>query len=810
MANSDTPGLFAWAMEYARRGWSLVALHHVEDVGAFVRVCSCGNRDERHRSQAGKHPRNRGWAEGNLDHPGRWQRGERHNIGIKTGKASGFWVLDFDPDGVGDDDGHALLQRLADEGYAPHVRTGGGGYHWRFTLPSDFEVRNRQSAGGGGGRTHALPMGWDVRGEGGQVVAPPSVTAKGAYVELIEGDDVREPGPYAPPAWLLEMIRPQATPVRDDPPDHMVSPATAYQGAPGGASVVGGGTGEGSSRPADQVQAYCTAALYAEVEEYGALQDGRRGEAAAAFARTLVELANTAGWPHDAVYRHFEAAMERAAGNAGGGGYAPHEVPNQWARAVEHVGARVREIPPRVDALPPFPTAGPGLASDGATLNFVDPGTGGASTYGANGAGTGSTTVGVMPAPNGVPPVMDPWQQRVEEKARKLLQDQQARDLVQRWSRAGQPPLASEVIYGDGLDSIADPTPLIDGVLFLDSLARINGRPAQGKSFVAVDMACSVATGANWHGHAVRAGAVLYLAAEGLSGLKLRIKAWESDRGTKVGRSLALFPRAVQVIGPEWPELVVFAASLRPALVVIDTQAQVTGGVNENDAGAQGEVVVALQAMRAATGATVLLIHHAGKTGDGESGRGINTIEGAVTSEFAATKAGPVVTIKTTKQKDIPAPDPIKLTLKTVDESAVFAMGEGFIDPSRAPDMTLERARALYNIMLRHFDAEGGTRADIDKQLKADPSMAGLNMGSGQNGSKAVLAAWRELIIRGLVIKMASASRFKVITMERTGADGVLTPNGGEYFVAEPAGWATWCPEAASLAKEKVPVPKVE
>jgi hypothetical protein len=303
---------------------------------------------------------------------------------------------------------------------------------------------------------------------------------------------------------------------------------------------------------------------------------------------------------------------------------------------------------------------------------------------------------------------------------------------------------------------------------------------------------------------------VFYLAAEGLSGLKLRIRAWETDRGVKVGRALALFPRAVQVIGPEWPGLVTLAASLRPSLVIIDTQAQVTGGVNENDAGAQGEVINALQAMRAATGSTVLLVHHAGKTGDGESGRGINTIEGAMTSEFAATKINSVVTLKTTKQKDIEKPGPLKFTLRPVEESAVFDNGPTLIEPSHGINIDLERARALYNIMFRHFDAEGGTRAEIDNHLKADPVMAGLNMGRGQNGPKAILAAWRELIIRGLVIKMAGSSRFKVITLERTGPDGVLTPNGGDYFTVEPAGWATWCPEAATLAKDKVPVPKAE
>ena len=54
-----------------------------------------------------------------------------------------------------------------------------------------------------------------------------------------------------------------------------------------------------------------------------------------------------------------------------------------------------------------------------------------------------------------------------------------------------------------------------------------------GKTFIALDMAMSVAAGTDWHGHKVRQGAVLYLATEGSFSFKNRMAALKDDRGLK-------------------------------------------------------------------------------------------------------------------------------------------------------------------------------------------------------------------------------------------------------------------------------------
>jgi hypothetical protein len=65
-------------------------------------------------------------------------------------------------------------------------------------------------------------------------------------------------------------------------------------------------------------------------------------------------------------------------------------------------------------------------------------------------------------------------------------------------------------------------------LLYSDSLAWLTGKRGHGKSFAALDMAGHVSLGQNWHGHATKRGPVLYIAAEGVAGLRQRVRAWET------------------------------------------------------------------------------------------------------------------------------------------------------------------------------------------------------------------------------------------------------------------------------------------
>lgn len=85
------------------------------------------------------------------------------NLGIRTGSVSGgLVVLDVDPKNGGNESWDKLNVLYPFTG--PYVKTGSGGRHFYFT--SKIPIRN--SVG-------KLGLGIDIRGEGGQVVAPPSI-----------------------------------------------------------------------------------------------------------------------------------------------------------------------------------------------------------------------------------------------------------------------------------------------------------------------------------------------------------------------------------------------------------------------------------------------------------------------------------------------------------------------------------------------------------------------------------------------------------------------------------------------------------
>ena len=129
-----------------------------------------------------------------------WAADHGANIGIQTGAVSGLVVLDVDPRHDGD---RSLWQLESRHGKIPHTveaLTGGGGRHIFFAHPrAGLVVRNVTGLGG-------LP-GLDIRGDGGYIVAPPSIHRSGRSNEWEVSSHPNEV-PLAPtPRWLLDMFR---------------------------------------------------------------------------------------------------------------------------------------------------------------------------------------------------------------------------------------------------------------------------------------------------------------------------------------------------------------------------------------------------------------------------------------------------------------------------------------------------------------------------------------------------------------------------------------------------------------------------
>lgn len=172
--------------------------------------CTCGKECGR---SAGKHPLTRNGfkdATNNKAILSRWwDQWPWANIGIATGRASGFFVLDVDGD-EGEDSLRTLLKKHGKLPDTAESITGGGGRHILFQHPGT-DIRN----------VVRLAPGLDIRGDGGYIVAPPSVHQSGRQYEWELSSRPDEVGISPAPSWLLEILqqdsaaKTQATPANE-------------------------------------------------------------------------------------------------------------------------------------------------------------------------------------------------------------------------------------------------------------------------------------------------------------------------------------------------------------------------------------------------------------------------------------------------------------------------------------------------------------------------------------------------------------------------------------------------------------------
>lgn len=162
------------ALEYGRRGW---------------RVFPLGGPD-------GKKPLIDKWPDRATSNEEKikmlWKQFPKANIGIATGGDSGIFVVDID----GDTGALSLLDLELAHGKLPatyRVETARG-YHLYYIQPPGIETKN-QASGELGNKI-------DIRGDGGYVVAPPSVHL--VTGKIYEVSDARIP--VVAPDWLLEAV----------------------------------------------------------------------------------------------------------------------------------------------------------------------------------------------------------------------------------------------------------------------------------------------------------------------------------------------------------------------------------------------------------------------------------------------------------------------------------------------------------------------------------------------------------------------------------------------------------------------------
>jgi hypothetical protein len=244
-----------------------------------------------------------------------------------------------------------------------------------------------------------------------------------------------------------------------------------------------------------------------------------------------------------------------------------------------------------------------------------------------------------------------------------------------------EPPRARFEFLDDvEIEKLPPPTWLVTDILPESGFGVLYSPPEGGKSFLALALAFSVATGRSFYGHTVKRGPVVYIAAEGSSGLPVRVGAWKHSQEWYERAGVHFLTEPVQLLDTDGREVGAFLAALAklpvpPSLIVIDTLHRCMAGGDENSAKDMGIAIAAIDLIRRSTRAAILLVHHTRKDGDME--RGSTSLRGAADMMLSLKREQARVTVICEKQKDAAHFPPFTLEIVSVEDSCVLIGATG-------------------------------------------------------------------------------------------------------------------------------------
>lgn len=281
-------------------------------------------------------------------------------------------------------------------------------------------------------------------------------------------------------------------------------------------------------------------------------------------------------------------------------------------------------------------------------------------------------------------------------------------------------PLDQHLLTPTGLRTLPEPRPLMDNVLDQGTTALLYGKWASSKSFIALDWACSVATGRSWQGRPTEQAPVLYVVAEGVAGFAGRVNAWETGWRTKINdEQMKFLPMPVNLmVASEVDALAELVERGGYGFIVLDTLARCMVGGDENSARDAGMVIDAVTQLMYATPdrrGVVLGVHHTGK--DGKTLRGSSAFESGVDTVYFTERDGQSVTLRRTKRKDGPESDlhTLRLTEIAGTDSCVIDTVSG----ENTGDNDTENVTKLKKIFSESFSQLGVSNTELRQVAEA-------------------------------------------------------------------------------------------
>jgi hypothetical protein len=249
-------------------------------------------------------------------------------------------------------------------------------------------------------------------------------------------------------------------------------------------------------------------------------------------------------------------------------------------------------------------------------------------------------------------------------KAYKLAKDREKFKPVEKPLPTGREVHAGRFRFVDreGAEHIRPPKWLIPNFIPQGGYCVLFGAPGTFKSFIALDIALSVACGPVddavdelWPDVAGKFP-VLYCLGEGRPEFSKRIRAWEKHYldGAKAKNLILSDP--VPLVSEELEPFIDGALQMSPegyGLVVIDTAGRAMQGLNENSQEHASKLTAMVQTLQRDLDCAVLVLHHSGH-GEGARAKGSMEFYGAPDTVVGVGREGKerVVTLYMQKQKD--------------------------------------------------------------------------------------------------------------------------------------------------------------
>lgn len=280
------------------------------------------------------------------------------------------------------------------------------------------------------------------------------------------------------------------------------------------------------------------------------------------------------------------------------------------------------------------------------------------------------------------------------------------------------------------LDALWDEDPAIDwmvyGLLESGVVAELWGPSGSYKTFFALDVAVSVASGEDWHGHKVqRQGPVLFIPGEGQRGIKRRLKVLCQERGLGRDTKIRIAKRPValaQLEQANWLRDEIAKFDVPPVLIVVDTLARNFGG-NENSAQDMGAFLDNVDMVCKEYDATGLIIHHCGH--DGKHARGSYALFAGIDAEYQAIpdKANNSLQIENKKMKEAESGEIFYFNVRVISLKDEIN-GEVLMDSEGNPitSIVLEtgdsgRATRQREFLKKHASLKGTSTNKYDERL---------------------------------------------------------------------------------------------